>query len=180
MNKTAKKTLAQFAAELAETRLDILEDDFRDWVEKCGSPIETTMLAALLNANSLLEGCMYAKLGTKEEMLAHRGPEPFIVPQAKITKYRVDFLVTWYRPNVGIFGVVVECDGHDSHEKTKEQARRDKSRDREILYHGWPVLRFTGSEIYNDAMGCADDVGATLFEIWMKKEAIAHGVADEQ
>ena len=43
--------------------------------------------------------------------------------------------------------VVVECDGHGFHEKTKEQARRDKARDRDLHAMGCPVIRFTGSEL---------------------------------
>ena len=41
--------------------------------------------------------------------------------------------------------IVVECDGHDFHEKTKDQVARDKSRVRDLEIAGWRVLRFTGS-----------------------------------
>jgi very-short-patch-repair endonuclease len=50
--------------------------------------------------------------------------------------------------------LVVECDGHDYHERTKEQAARDRSRDRMLLAHGCPVVRFTGSEIHRDVWAC--------------------------
>lgn len=45
---------------------------------------------------------------------------------------------------------VVELDGHDFHERTKEQASRDKKRDRDLAAIGLPVIRFTGSDIYKD------------------------------
>ena len=48
----------------------------------------------------------------------------------------------------------VECDGHDFHEKTKEQAARDKKRDRDLQALGYRVLRFSGSEIYRDVNAC--------------------------
>lgn len=48
----------------------------------------------------------------------------------------------------------IELDGHAFHERTKEQATRDKSRDRELLRDGFPVVRFTGSEVFKDGMGC--------------------------
>ena len=41
--------------------------------------------------------------------------------------------------------IVVEYDGHDFHEKTKDQVARDKSRVRDLEIAGWRILRFTGS-----------------------------------
>jgi len=66
--------------------------------------------------------------------------------------YRVDFLISVYDA-VLLEGMtfVIECDGHDFHEKTKEQARKDKKRDRDLITNGYMVMRFTGSEIYNNA-----------------------------
>jgi hypothetical protein len=52
----------------------------------------------------------------------------------------------------------VEVDGHDFHERTKEQASRDRSRDREALIAGWDVVRFTGSDVYRDARRCVLDI----------------------
>jgi hypothetical protein len=46
--------------------------------------------------------------------------------------------------------LVVELDGHDFHERTKEQASRDKRRDRDLSAIGVPVIRFSGSDIYKD------------------------------
>lgn len=56
------------------------------------------------------------------------------------------------------FYVAIECDGHDYHERTKEQAARDKSRDRALAADGVVVLRFTGSEIWHDTWGCSEEV----------------------
>lgn len=50
--------------------------------------------------------------------------------------------------------LAVELDGHDFHERTKEQAARDKGRDRLFQLHGWTVARFTGAEVYADAHRC--------------------------
>lgn len=47
--------------------------------------------------------------------------------------------------------LAIECDGHDFHEKTKEQARRDKSRDRLLMANGIHTIRFTGSEVFRRA-----------------------------
>lgn len=70
---------------------------------------------------------------------------------------RVDFVfVTKVRFDVTI-AIGVEIDGHDFHEKTKEQATRDKRRDRSLLsLAGSPsvLIRFTGSEVFEDPFGC--------------------------
>jgi very-short-patch-repair endonuclease len=41
-----------------------------------------------------------------------------------------------------------------SRERNKEQAAKDKSRDRELAGMGIQVMRFTGSEIHRDAAKC--------------------------
>lgn len=80
-------------------------------------------------------------------------PEPgdwifALVPQYQWNSYRIDFAM-WVKGNPA--PVFIECDGHDFHERTKEQAERDRSRDRAIQAAGIPVLRFTGREIWRDA-----------------------------
>ena len=84
-----------------------------------------------------------------------------IIPQSKIGRYRADFLVVLRRaaPS-GVSRVVaaVECDGHDYHERTKEQASRDKKRDRYMQSKGILVLRYTGSDIWNGPFEYANDV----------------------
>lgn len=52
-------------------------------------------------------------------------------------------------------GIVLEVDGHAFHERTKEQATRDKARDRLLQSRGYKVFRFTGSDVWKDAFGCA-------------------------
>lgn len=88
------------------------------------------------------------------------GAEDFaiLVPQAKIPPYRVDFLLIFKSRHCSLLKMVIECDGHDFHERTKEQARRDRARDRNLAALGYQVVRFTGSEIHQDAQRCADDV----------------------
>jgi very-short-patch-repair endonuclease len=58
--------------------------------------------------------------------------------------------------------LIIECDGHDFHEKTKHQAARDKQRDRLLQSIGYKVFRYTGSEIHRDAISCAEEVIDTL------------------
>ena len=68
--------------------------------------------------------------------------------------------------------LVVECDGHEFHERTKEQAQRDKSRDREIMAAGFRTLRFTGSEIYRNAEKCALEVDAMFIAMEVESEGV--------
>ncbi|MCL6455084.1 MAG: endonuclease domain-containing protein [Alicyclobacillus sp.] len=73
--------------------------------------------------------------------------------QKQIGKYRVDFAVEY-----GDVKIVIECDGHEFHEKTKEQAARDKKRDRYLASQGYTVLRYTGSEIVKNPAQIIDDI----------------------
>lgn len=74
-------------------------------------------------------------------------------PQVEIGKYKVDFCIT-----IPIYNsseskkIIIECDGHEFHEKTKEQAQHDKERDRFLQAEGYPIYRFTGSEIYRNPL----------------------------
>jgi very-short-patch-repair endonuclease len=75
--------------------------------------------------------------------------------QVTIGEHRVDFVLS---SKSGKRLLIVECDGHDFHERTKEQAARDKRRDRELLAaERVPVMRYTGSEIYRGPFECACD-----------------------
>lgn len=81
-----------------------------------------------------------------------------LFPQVKIGEHRVDFLLLHTKGLEGFGGIVVECDGHEFHEKTKDQASRDKARDRDLQEAGYKVLRFSGADIWRDAFKCADEV----------------------
>lgn len=87
--------------------------------------------------------------------------------QVKIDTHRVDFLfATIPNPVAGptcqIVPVAkflaVECDGHEFHDRTREQASRDRARDRTLAAKEVHVVRFTGSDIWADPIGCADEV----------------------
>jgi very-short-patch-repair endonuclease len=79
--------------------------------------------------------------------------------QYQIEDMRVDFCLAgknWRTDKV--FRLVIECDGHDFHERTKEQAAKDRARDRGLQEKGYNIFRFTGSEIWRDPMGCVEQV----------------------
>lgn len=86
--------------------------------------------------------------------------------QVSIDRYRADLFVEFTTTGFQEYAIggedtrraVIECDGHDFHERTKEQARHDRRRDREVQGFGLPILRFTGSEIYADAVACGHQI----------------------
>ena len=78
-----------------------------------------------------------------------------IRPQYKVNSWRVDYAIRLNGPSGMTPILIVECDGHHFHERTKEQAASDRNRDRELQKLGYAVFRFTGSEIWRDPMRCA-------------------------
>lgn len=81
--------------------------------------------------------------------------------------------------------IAVEIDGHEFHERTKEQAARDKFRDRKLVRDGFRVVRFTGSEVFanvgscwTELLGIAEDLfhmeqqALTLFRRRMRDELL--------
>lgn len=127
-----------------------LPPDILNW---CESPIESQLLTGLVNA------ARRRGLGLEVQgATVAAGPTKFSVGmQISVAGYRVDFTVSHAAAKA-----VVECDGHDYHERTKEQAKHDRGADRAFQRAGYRVLRFTGSEIYRDAEKCAVEVFSDL------------------
>lgn len=121
-------------------------------VLKCESPIEQLLLVHLLRWYEYASGEFRhfdtdgnVRLFTQKEV-EYRG-----------NKYRIDIVI-----EVDFMGktyrFAIECDGHEFHEKTKEQALRDKRRERNLMSLGFHVIRFTGSEIWNSPSKVAWEV----------------------
>jgi very-short-patch-repair endonuclease len=89
--------------------------------------------------------------------LALKGIELEISPQAKVQilsrTYIADFMIVATKANSEEYRFIVECDGHEFHEKTKQQVRRDRARERDFLGAGYTVIRFSGSEIVGKNVG---------------------------
>lgn len=146
----------------AEYAADSVRSSYEFGAAKCESPIERIFLAQFLCPKFSAEYDSRADVlippsGSIEHVSCPPIPGFFIWPQIKIGSYRVDFVCGC--SEMGRYSYcIVECDGHDWHERTKEQAARDKSRDRYLASQGFVVLRFTGSEIFNDPWGVASEV----------------------
>jgi len=152
--KPAMELLDKLDPKTKEVALNIIDSIVHGYVsliDDCESPIEQMLGIAI---KYLLRGFDKAT----------------ILSQAKIDcfgkEYRVDFLIAYGEYDSNNYKYfVVECDGHEFHEKTKLQAARDKQRDRNMTAAGYHVLRFTGSEIWKDTMKCAREVRDTILKI---------------
>jgi very-short-patch-repair endonuclease len=80
-----------------------------------------------------------------------------VSPQIKVDRYRVDFMAALDNCSETRL-LVIECDGHEWHERTKEQAAHDKARDRYLTNNGMSVMRFTGSEIVANPLSCVGEI----------------------
>jgi len=67
--------------------------------------------------------------------------------------HRLDYAVVAPRRDVFI---AIEIDG--GHHFQREQAQKDRKRDRDLAGRGWTPIRFTGGEVFNDAEGCVREV----------------------
>lgn len=83
-------------------------------------------------------------------------------PQAEVVledvKYRVDYLITSKTMGEIELALVVELDGHDFHERTKEQVAKDNKRTRALTKSGMTVLRFSGQEVMRGSRECVKEV----------------------
>jgi very-short-patch-repair endonuclease len=117
--------------------------------QRCESPAEELLLAAAAWSVGLKGWEIPFIWPSSSPVPTHL--DVVIVPQQVIGFNRVDFAI-----HARQMRLVVEVDGHEFHEKTKEQAARDKRRDRDLQQEGWSVFHFTGSEVWRDPFGCCE------------------------
>lgn len=131
------------------------------------TPIEERMYVALLDRLGALPGfvihsgyCPFREIADDYIARVKGGRSPTILaPQVYWGSYRIDLVLIAHFGEADTVCLAIECDGHDFHERTKEQAARDKSRDRALIRSGLrAVLRFTGSEIWHRADECAGEI----------------------
>jgi very-short-patch-repair endonuclease len=79
--------------------------------------------------------------------------------------------------------VVVECDGHQFHERTVEQASKDRRRLRNLQRLGIPVLPFTGTDVVRGSEEFAQEIAEFIdarvdgMERRWYQQALANGVS---
>jgi hypothetical protein len=154
--------------------------DFARAFARCESPIEQLFLVAVARlalkhgsdgayfgdaaADVAMFRSSYGEDGICDDdiVLLHQSTWTMVLQQPSIEveegTIRPDFAVISIDAVDGVHVITgktaVELDGHEWHERTKEQARSDRQRDRRLLRAGWHVARFTGSEIHEDVDAC--------------------------
>lgn len=157
------------AEELLQAALGRRSGELRDLLHVCESPVEEILLVAMWDS----WGCEVRPDGLGLEAYLHteRGVERLsIEPQREIpttvARFRADFFVYTTPfggdPRERASPLIVEVDGHEWHERTREQAARDKQRDRALLLAGFRVVRFTGGEVYHRPDACTEELRRLL------------------
>ena len=164
----------------------------------CESPIEELMLLALAVASASMGAPALIDEGHPSPFDEREVDSGLVTiqPQVIVGKYRVDFEVgyhlmlgpeernerrgqgepvepvpgdlTWHRAVV-----IVECDGHDFHEETKEQASHDKRKDRDLQTAGFTIFRYSGSDVWNDCVKAAEEVVRMAYNLAAASPAVA-------
>lgn len=154
-NSTTDTFVDDCVSRCIEDALDSLRVDLTDAAscdpEKDESPLEAAFFRCWSVMDQRMEsGCIDVRMFS-------------LTPQVEAHGYRIDFVVTPEKPMRG-FKFAIELDGHEFHERTKEQATRRNRRDRELAAAGWTVVHVSGSELYRQPY-------ETVSEIWEQ----AHG-----
>lgn len=107
-----------------------------------------------------------------------------IIPQFHVLTYRSDFKIDYYeypstleetehqKPRT----VLVECDSQKWHERSEEERRYEKARDRKMISDGYQVFHYTGKEIIADPIMVAAEVVAHVTH--MSKDELISSVRD--
>lgn len=161
-----------------------IANDFAEYLQeydtefkKVQSPLEGRLLVSFLKEN--FNDCITGSIIEKAGYLLNIKSQYEVDYGCK--KYYPDFCLTIFDTFTEklISRIFVEVDGHDFHEKTKEQVRHDNLRERHLLEYCDCVVRFSGSEVYDDPDECASEA----FELMTKKlskELIKLGILREE
>lgn len=127
-------------------------------LKRCESPIELQLAEALANLSRF-----EYRAPEHHEWEIGRWPGWWLtlLAQPQYGEYRFDLGICSCFPDdlpQMPFVIGIEADGHEFHEKTREQVARDKRRDRFVTATEGRLFRFSGSEIYKDAEACAYEV----------------------
>ena len=127
--------------------------------KRCRSPMEEQLLGALIGSGwhelPSTPGA-FSKM-INDNVVRFTVNEPLVVAGLS---YVLDFSFRLFDRADEKWSCIVdaEVDGHDFHDRTKEQARRDRARDRALALHKITVVRFTGAEVYADAYACVEEI----------------------
>jgi hypothetical protein len=117
-------------------------------------------------SESPIEAAFWVWWSAADFMRNVAGQEPWmprLLPQQDVeacgNRYRLDFMLESGK-------IAIELDGHDFHERTKEQVEHRNKRDRDLQSDGWLVLHYSGSKFLSEPMNCILEVTA----IWESRK----------
>lgn len=149
------KDIKEYLVDQVSTHLIALSSDAEMALEEslidCESPIEQLLSMALeeLNIKNIYKFNPYVDVVDVEKQ------EEI---QCGNKKYRADFLIPVIYKNQENKCFVVECDGYEFHQKTKEQVEKDNIRMRTLQKEGYEVIRFSGTEVWHRPYKCAMEI----------------------
>lgn len=135
---------------------EYLTHDLITCLEKCESPIEQLLRLELERLNLTLT----FKYNPYIDIIDIYNQKEIVCGE---NKYRVDFLIPVVYKNQENKCFIIECDGHEFHQKTKEQVKKDNIRTRNLQKAGYEIIRFSGSEIWNNTYKCALEIKKIIF-----------------
>lgn len=167
LSEIANRIVSDIADEAWEDARYAFSHQARFILQKAQSPIERLLALNCLNACFGYGNVLF-------QPTFPGGPfegEVFAACQVKIGRYVADIAFELWGKKEAAY-LVVECDGHDFHERTKEQAEHDRKRDRWMNANGIDVMRFTGREIVRDPRACVAEIESRLTAIYERLCAI--------
>jgi hypothetical protein len=120
------------------------KDEYFEFLDECESPIEI-MLGMSIEIYLELHSLRFAI--TSQEEVKINGH-----------KYRPDFRISYIDKLQKERFLYVDCDGHDFHERTKQQVAYQNNRDFDMKFENIELLHFSGFQIHNDDIQCAKKV----------------------
>lgn len=117
----------------------------------CDSPIEAQLGAEII---TFFDRASEPLLLCKAIDLRNAPHGLLLVPQFAWSVYRSDWAILSARRHGAL---LIECDGKEFHSSDAQRAH-DAKKDAAALDSGFVTLRFTGSQIFRDADGCAQKI----------------------
>lgn len=151
--------------EALETIEGLAISEFEKGSKLCESPIERSMLAALITGDWGDIGALPPRVHDAGRAASEMLPKSpvVIVPQLAFVRFRLDFGLVIVKDR-RLQMVAVECDGKEFHQDANKEAMR-------VAYlNSWniPVFKFTGSDLFDNAINSADRVIAGIHDWWLK------------
>lgn len=147
------------------------------YVDECRAAFHVLMDLALEGFDSPLEAAFFAWWIVVDERGGHIDMDLHTHVRVEVggQVYRPDFTFAPKRP--GEFAslrafprVAIELDGHEFHEKTKEQVAYRNKRDRDLQSEGWLVLHVSGSEFNRDPLKVVQELRQTVREMFARAQ----------